>query len=407
MQGRNLYQAPSGTLEPADVIPASFAATDEARRYREQGEDLLCANKLAVVIVAGGQGSRLGIEAPKGVVKVSPVKQKSLFQVHTEKIVALNQRYKANIPLFIMTSRANDRDIRDFFQQHNFFGLDQDDVYFFIQGMLPSLSEDGKFILAKSGGLFMNPDGHGGTFNALQKNGCLDIMKKRGVEEIFYLQVDNPLVALCDPLFIGLHYVKGAQMSSKVVRKRDAEEKVGVIARVGGKTCVVEYSDMSDKMRYATNDKGEMLYWAGSIAIHLLRRDFVEALTQGSHKLPYHKAYKKIPSIDSEGKPVEIEGIKFETFLFDALSMTKRSITMEVKRDVEFAPVKNKIGEDSLESCVNMQNELFKSWLEHAGVEVKPGIKIEISPLFALDEHMLESRADEIPGELSQDTYLG
>ncbi len=164
----------------------------------------------------------------------------------------------------------------------------------------------------------MNPDGHGGTLSALKKNGCLDIMESKGIEEIFFFQVDNPLVSVCDPLFIGLHAMKGSDMSSKVVRKRDFDEKVGVIAKVSGKARVIEYSDMSDAMRFATEDRGQMIYWAGSIAIHMIRRDFVESLTGTDLRLPFHRAAKAISALDP-GNPAEVKGVKFETFIFDAL----------------------------------------------------------------------------------------
>ena len=311
MQGSFLYQEPPAkVVEPAEVVPASYAATEDARTYYGHGEDLLRRGRVAVVIVAGGQGSRLGINAPKGVVEVTPVSSKSLFCLHAQKIVALCLKYGTSIPVFIMTSRANNAQTKEFFAKHSYFGLNRDDVFFFVQGMLPSVTPEGKFIVSREGGLFMNPDGHGGTFSALRKNGCLDTMKEKGIEEIFYFQVDNPIVKVCDPLFVGLHNLGKAQMSSKVVKKRSYEEKVGVIARVDGRTKVIEYSDMGDEMRYATDEMEEMLYWAGSIAIHMIRLDFVEELTGEGLRLPYHKASKKIPSLDEQGYPVETDGVK-------------------------------------------------------------------------------------------------
>ena len=295
-----------------------------------------------------------------------------------------------------------------FFTAKTVFCLEpSDDVFFFVQGMLPSVTPEGKFIMSRDGGLFMNPDGHGGTFTALKKTGCLDIMREKAVEEIFYFQVDNPIVKVCDPVFIGLHNAHTAQMSSKVVKKRSYEEKVGVIARVDGRTRVIEYSDMSDDMRYATNEMEEMLYWAGSIAIHMVRRDFVEQLTgEGGFRLPYHKANKLIPALDEKGNPMEQNGIKFETFIFDALPLAEKSITMEVLREDEFAPVKNKTGEDSLESSMTMQSDLHASWLKKAGAVVDKDVLVEISPLFALDREDLLVHKSEIPRHIETDLYL-
>ena len=407
LEGRGLYEEPAMVqVKPAAVVPASFASSAEAGRYRTHGEELLRQGRIAALVVAGGQGSRLGIEAPKGVVGVTPVRGKSLFQLHAEKVLALSRKYGSPVPLFIMTSRANNADTRAFFEEHSFFGLDPNEVFFFVQGMLPSITLDGRFVLSHHGGLFMNPDGHGGTLAALRKNGCLDIMRARGIEEIFYFQVDNPLVSICDPLFIGLHNLQGAKMSSKVVRKTSFDEKVGIIAEVDGKTRVVEYSDMSDDMRYALDAEGRMLYWAGNSAIHMIRRDFVESLTSSAMRLPFHRAEKNIPALASAGNPVEIRGIKFETFIFDALPMAEKSVTLEVIREHEFAPVKNMTGEDSLETSRAMQSELHKSWLKDLGVEVSDRSLIEISPLAALEKDDLAARVKSLPAKIEKDMYI-
>lgn len=406
-EGRHLYQEPALVrVKPVPVFPASFSASPEADRYRTHGEDLLRKGRVAALVVAGGQGSRLGIDAPKGVVQVTPVSGKSLFHLHAEKVLALSRKYARVLPLFVMTSRANEADTRDFFARHSFFGLDPEEVFFFVQGMLPSITPEGRFVLSRDGGLFMNPDGHGGTLAALRRSGCLDVMRTKGIEEIFYFQVDNPLVAMCDPLFIGLHNLKGAEMSSKVVRKRDFNEKVGVIAEVDGKTRVVEYSDMSDDMRYAVDDEGDMLYWAGNGAIHMIRRDFVESLTGSGLRLPFHRAEKGIPALDSQGNPVEIPGVKFETFIFDALPMAEKPVTLEVLRNREFAPVKNRTGEDSLETSRAMQSELHRSWLKELGVEVSGRSLIEISPLAALDKNDLAARVQSLPAKINEDMYI-
>lgn len=406
LAGEALFQAPTGRIEPARVMTADMAATPVGAQAVELGREVLSRGRLAVVVVAGGQGSRLGIAGPKGIVPVSPVKGKSLFQIHAEKILALQRRYGAPIPFFIMTSRDNDAETRSFFEGHAFFGLHRDDVFFFKQGMLPSLSPEGRFLLDRRGGLFMNPDGHGGTLKALKESGSLAAMRARGIEEIFYFQVDNPLVSVADPLFVGLHRQAGAQMSSKVCRKRDFSEKVGVIALQGGRTTVIEYSDMPDDMRYAVDGQGKMVYWAGSIAIHMLSLDFAERLTSGGLNLPFHRAVKKIPSLDEQGRPVEIEGVKFETFIFDALLSAEVSVTLEVRREEEFAPVKNMTGEDSLDSSRAMQSALHRAWLEAAGITVAEGAAVEISPLKALDREDVAFRAADWPRDIRHDVYF-
>ncbi len=405
LDGHGIYEPASGKVETPEVYTAEFAASEAAAEFRTIGEQLLAEGKVAALIVAGGQGSRLGVAGPKGAVKVSPIKEKTLFAIHSEKVLALGRRHGAAIPLFIMTSEANDAETRACFEENNYFGLSKDDVYFFVQGMLPSITAEGKFILKRDGDLFMNPDGHGGTFTALKVNGCLETMRTRGIEEIFYFQVDNPLVDVCDPLFIGLHSAKGAEMSSKIVRKRDFEEKVGVIGVIDGRTTTMEYSDMPEEIMYAKDKEGQMLYWAGSIAIHVIRRDFVEQLTRDGLALPYHRANKSIPTLGEDGSEQEIAGIKFETFIFDALPMTSSSVVLECRREDEFGPVKNKSGEDSLISSQQMQSDQHRAWLEAAGVKVAPGIKVEISPLFALSAAELKEKA--LPAELNSDSYFG
>lgn len=406
LAGRSQYAPTEGTVEQAEVVEADFAAGEEAAPYRAAGEALLRAGKVAALVVAGGQGSRLGIDGPKGAVKVSPVAHKSLFQIHAEKVLALGRRHGAQVPLLVMTSRTNDTATREFFAEHDWFGLNRKDVIFFVQGMLPSITPEGEFIVNRDGGLFLNPDGHGGTLRALRASGALATLKERGIEEIFYFQVDNPLVNICDPLFVGLHHEKGARMSSKVVKKRDVDEKVGVIAMVGGKTQVVEYSDMDDEMRLAVDDGGRMRHWAGSIAIHMIRRDFVEQLTDGTLELPFHRAAKRIAALDAEGKPGEIAGVKFETFIFDALPLAGESVTLEVNREDEFAPVKNARGEDSLMTSQSMQSAQHARWLEAAGVMVTEGTRVEISPLFALDANEVPLRRECLPKSIKTDTYL-
>jgi UDP-N-acetylglucosamine/UDP-N-acetylgalactosamine diphosphorylase len=407
IRGEALYEAPQGEVGPADVISATFASSKEALVYIRHGEELLRSGKIAALVVAGGQGSRLGIDAPKGVVGVTPVKGKSLFNLFAEKILALEHKFQCKVPWFIMTSRENDGPTQEYFRDNAYFGLNPDRVYFFVQGMLPSVTTQGKFIIGQDGGLFMNPDGHGGTFNALRKSSSLSLMKDLGIEEIFYFQVDNPLAKVCDPLFLGLHNLSGAQMSSKVVRKSTYEEKVGVITKINNKTTLLEYSDMSDAVRYAKGSNGEMLHWAGNLAIHMIARAFAEEITAEGTKLPFHRARKIITAQGPEGRPMETLGIKFESFLFDALPLADKSITLEVMRQEEFAPVKNLSGADSLESSRQLQSELHASWLKRLGVDVDPGISVEISPLFALDYEDLLLKASILPRHIGINTFLG
>ena len=386
-----------GELTPPEVIPVPRTPEQRARaeEARKAGEALLRAGKVGVLLVAGGQGTRLGFNGPKGKFPITPVKKKTLFRHHAEKILALTRRYGRPIPWLIMTSEANDAETRAYFAEENNFGLPPGDVIFFQQDMIPAVDESGKFFLERKDRVFTNPNGHGGTLLALRKSGALDLLRARGIEELFYFQVDNVLIQICDPVFIGYHIRAGADMSCKVVAKRDPYEKVGVIGYLNGRLTVIEYSDLTEEEMTAANPDGSLRYNAGSIAIHMLRRAFVEELTEGEFSLPYHRAHKKIPHLDEHGRPVNPaapNGYKFETFIFDALQYARSAVILEVERKKEFSPVKNAKGIDSPATAQQDLVNYWAEWLEAAGVSVPRDRNgnvqgtLEISPLFALDE---------------------
>ena len=387
---------PAGALAPAPIvrIPATEAERREEARAREAGEALLREGKVAVLLVAGGQGSRLGFDGPKGAFVIGPVSQRTLFQLHAEKIRALARRHGMPIPWYVMTSESNHQATIDEFARHDFHGLDREDVRFFQQEMLPAVDRQGKFLLESRGRVFTSPNGHGGSLKALHDSGSLADMRSRGIELVFYFQVDNPLVVMCDPVFIGRHALARAEISSKVVRKAGWQEKVGVIGLRDGKLTVIEYSDLPEAEAKAMLPDGSLKYWAGSIAIHVLSVGFVERLNRGSFRLPFHVAEKAIPCVDETGtvvKPKGKNGIKFETFVFDALEAASGAVTMEVERREEFSPVKNATGEDSPETARRDLTALHLRWLEAAGarIEREPDGTfrghVELSPLTVLD----------------------
>ena len=369
---------------PTDLEPAPYYANDasdyDAAHYRAAGEALIRAGKVAAFLVAGGQGTRLGWAGPKGTFPGTPVTGKPLFRVFAEQIQAVRNRYRVDVPWYIMTSEANDADTRAFFADNNWFGLDQRDIFIFPQGMMPSLcAKTGRILLAGRDRLAMNPDGHGGSIRALRASGAVEDMKARGVEHISYFQVDNPLVNVVDPLFLGLHAAapdSSGEMSSKMVAKAYPGEKVGVFCRSEGKTMVVEYSDLPEELAQATDDKGGLRFNAGSIAIHILGVSFVEQLTADPSKfgLPFHRAVKKAPHIDLDTgeliEPEEPNAVKLETFVFDALPLAERSIVYETSRAEEFAPIKNADGVDSPATSHRLQSDRAGRWMEHAGATV-------------------------------------
>ncbi|MCB9831566.1 MAG: UTP--glucose-1-phosphate uridylyltransferase [Planctomycetes bacterium] len=385
-------------LEPApSVKKGADPAADAAARAR--GEELLAAGKVAVFVVAGGQGSRLGYDGPKGLYPATPVRGRSLFEVFAAKILACSRRHGVALPWYLMTSRANHEATVAYFAENANFCLAPNQLRFFSQDMLPAMDEEGRFLLEAPGRLFMSPNGHGGSLLALATSGALAEMKALGIEQIFYFQVDNPLAVIADPVFLGHHDLAGAEMSTKVVAKRDAGEKVGVVGLVGGRYGVIEYSDLSEAERTSRDQTGRLRFRDGNIAIHAIRRDFVEELTRGGLDLPFHLARKSIPAICPEtAEPRPTKGVKFETFVFDALARCRSSVVLEVDRAEEFAPIKNAEGEDSPASSRAAQTELFARWLASAGHPVprdedgRSRVAIEIDPRFADSAEALRAR---------------
>jgi len=397
------------SIGPAPII--SIPKTPEEIQRREKaihlGEALIRGNQVAVLIVAGGQGTRLGFPGPKGFFPISPVKKKPLFQLFAESIQALSTRYRAGMPLLVMTSQENREETEAFFESRGFFGLPESQVHFFCQGMLPTLTPGGKLILGDETSLLANPDGHGGSLKALYESGLAGRLKGQGVSEIFYCQVDNPLAKIADPAFIGYHRQEGADISTKVVRRQNLEEKVGIYGMVNRKPAIIEYSDFSPKDYRSRDEQGNIRYWAGNMAIHMISLSFVDRLNRRGFALPYHRAVKEVEGLDPAGRNEKMAGLKFETFVFDSIPLAQKACCMEVVREEEFAPVKNQTGIDSPETARQAMNSLFRRWLTEAGGEVAPNVQVEISPLFALDQ---EELAEKLKGKkvvVGEDTYFG
>ncbi len=407
---KNTPEAPVARLdfEPAPAYPPEPKNDAQRRKYSEAidlGKNLISAGKVGVFVVAGGQGTRLGFAGPKGNYPISPIKQKTLFQVFAETIAAVSRRYQAVCPWYIMTSPMNHAETVRVFESNDYYGLGRDHVVIFQQGTLPNFDFNGRILLADKASIARSPDGHGGSIRALHRNGALDDMKRRGVEHLSYWQVDNPLVNLFDPLFIGLHVLDGAQMSSKAVIKSNPQEKVGNFCRVDGKVTVIEYSDMPDELAEKRSTDGTLVFHLGSIAIHIINTGFVEKLNTNGCSLPLHRAVKKIPHVDPQGHrvtPQEPNGIKLESFIFDAVPMADRSIILEIVREEQFAPTKNATGIDSAETTRAMMVERAAQWLERAGVVVPrrpdgaPDCLIEIAPSFALDPQEVAAKRGQI-----------
>ncbi|MHC4687659.1 MAG: UTP--glucose-1-phosphate uridylyltransferase, partial [Planctomycetota bacterium] len=381
------------------------------------GRKLISTGKVAAFVVAGGQATRLEFDGPKGDFPISPVKNKTLFQIFAETITAVSQKYRAICPWYVMASPLNHARTIEIFRSNHYYGLDEKDVFIFQQGTLPNFSFDGKILLANKANIVSSPDGHGGSLKALYESGALDDMKRRGVEFLSYFQVDNPLVNIFDPLFIGLHALDKAEMSSRAVIKTGPYEKVGNFCLIDGRLTVIEYSDLPDEPAEKRNPDGSLVFELGSIAIHIISTSFAEKLNAKGFSLPLHRAVKKIPHIDRQGNPVEPDrpnGVKLESFVFDALPLASKSIILQTLREEEFAPTKNATGVDSVETTRQMMVARAADWLESAGVSIpkKPDgsadCLIEIAPGFALEKNDIKEKLNQIPKIKPGDRiYLG
>jgi UDP-N-acetylglucosamine/UDP-N-acetylgalactosamine diphosphorylase len=356
------------------------------QQYTVLGMEQIRQGKVAAVLVAGGQGTRLGHSGPKGTFNLGLPSQKSLFQLQAERLLNLAFRTGRTIPWYIMTSAANHAETTAFFQAHHMFGYPETDLFFFQQAQLPVIDAAGKILLAAPGKISLGPNGNGGCFLALEKSGALADMERRGVAWVFLYGVDNALVRICDPGFIGFTVANRFPAASKVVAKTAPGENAGILCYRNGRPAIIEYTEFPSELTGQRDAAGNLLYGNANIVTHLFRRDFL-ARNAGAG-LPYHAAHKKIATIDGDGNPVKPEqpnAYKFELFMFDLFPLLDDMAALQVSREEEFAPVKNKEGNDSPATARQLLFQLHRHWLEATGVA--PDLlnrNIEISPCLSL-----------------------
>jgi UDP-N-acetylglucosamine/UDP-N-acetylgalactosamine diphosphorylase len=371
-----------GAQETVEPLRGEQISEGGRAELEKSGLELLRAGKAAAFLVAGGQGTRLGHDGPKGVFDIGLPSGKSLFQLQAERLLRLGRLCGRPVPWYVMTSRENHGPTTSFFADHAFFGLEAGQVMFFPQAELPLTDAEGKILLADKGRLSLGPNGNGGCFPALKQSGALDDMRARGVEWVFTYSVDNALVKVCDPAFLGFAARSGLPAASKAVAKASPEERVGVFCLRDGKPSVIEYSEMTPEMCAARDGSG-LLYGSANIAVHLFHVDFLEA--NAAAPLPYHAAHKKIPHVDAAGTfvtPGAPNAYKFELFMFDLFPRAPGMAVLDVARAEEFAPVKNKDGNDSPASARALITELHRSWAIAAGVHgADMAEAVEVSPL--------------------------
>ncbi len=382
----------------------------DTEHFAAIGKEILQEGRLGFLLVAGGQGTRLGFPHPKGMYPVGVVSKRSLFEIHFHKALCCGRYYGFEPHFFLMTSSINREETERFLEAHAFFGFSRDQVHVFEQGELPAVDPEHRLILEDRDRLFRAPDGHGGVLKALHHSGMLARMHRQKIEYLSYFQVDNPLVEICDPVFLGAHCERKAEISSKVLAKRHPLEKIGIPVVRGDRAAIVEYSDLPESLARKTASDGSLYYNYGSIAIHLLNVDFIARIASGVLRLPYHKAMKRIPYYDPHvGKtvhPSEPNGKKLERFVFDAIPLARQALFMECSRSQEFAPLKNKEGEDSVATCHAGQSAKFREWFSRAGFDTTGLTTLEISPFYACCWEEFRHKVSIFPPALREGLYL-
>jgi UDP-N-acetylglucosamine/UDP-N-acetylgalactosamine diphosphorylase len=410
--------ADESVVEPFPHAVARSTDQDVVDSVRSKGLEAIRKGQVAALVLAGGQGTRLGYDGPKGMYNIGLPSGRSLFAMMALRIKKLGQLASDDgsdggnntvaIPFNIMTSPLNHAATVDYFESNDYFGLGKDSVFMFQQGMLPCLTQDGKIIMESRHKVAMAPDGNGGVYASLLQSGALANMTSKGVKYLHIFSIDNALVKPLDPVFIGYCLDQGADCGNKVVWKAHAHEKVGVVASKAGKPCIVEYSEITTEMAERTDDQGRLVFGAGNICNHFYTIDFIQDKILGSMADLYHIANKKIPYYDHETgqtvTPTANNGMKLETFIFDVFPLSKTMAVMDVERSDEFAPVKNAAGSpsDSPDTARAMISDLSKNWVKAAGGVLTKEVNddkdkdnsdkiCEISPLISYAGEGLES----------------
>ena len=337
--------APLGAMELPEI-------EQKKAQFKEVGLEAIRAGKVGAILLAGGQGTRLGFDKAKGMFNIGETKELYIFEQLVRNLQKVTGEAGCFVPLYVMTSEKNDAQTREFFAEHDFFGYDRNYVKFFVQAMAPACDFDGNFLIEAEDSLAMSPNGNGGWFESLMRAGLDADIKEKGVEWLNVFAVDNVLQQIADPVFVGATILSQCVSGAKVVRKADPHERVGALCLEDGRPSIIEYYELTDEMAEATNENGSLLYGFGVILNYLFRVD--ELMECQSKKLPLHVVEKKVPYVDLEGntvKPTEPNAYKFETLILDMIYMMDDCLSFEVEREKEFAPVKNATGVDSVDTA--------------------------------------------------------
>ena len=349
-------------IEAIAYVDKEKLSDEDYNKYLKLGEDAIKSGKYAVVTMAGGQGTRLGHSGPKGTFDIGLDSHKSIFEILIDTLKEDSKKYGVSIPWYIMTSKENNDDTVAFFEKNNYFGYDKDSIMFFQQGKLPMCDESGKILINEKGIIKEASDGHGGIFQSMKKNGVTEDMHKRGAEWAFVGPVDNVLVKMVDPILLGIMIDKNVLAGGKSTVKANPAEKVGVFCKRNGKPGVVEYTEISKEMAERVDENGELVFGESHINCNMFN---IKAIEEVANKnLPYHIAHKKASYIDENGNlvvPEKRNAYKFESFIFDAFDMLDDMAILRVKREEEFAPVKNAEGTDSPETAKKLYLDYYNN----------------------------------------------
>ena len=353
----------SENILPMNATIKEDVSESERENYFEIGKKIIENGEYAVVTVAGGQGTRLGHNGPKGTYKISTIKgEKSLFEILCETMKEASDKYGTVIPWYIMTSDENNKQTVDFFEANNYFGYDKDKINFFRQSKMPVVDTEGKLLVDENFKIKEASDGHGGIFNSMLKRNVISDLDKAGVKWVFTCGVDNPLVNMVDPYLLGLAVTKNCKLATRSLVKTSPSEKIGVLCKQNNRVKVIEYTELPEEMANKVNEKGDLLFGESHVMFNLFSLDAIKKIA--NEKLPYHIAFKKNSFIDENGKLVKPEkpnSYKFESFIFDSFELFDDMAILRGSRNDEFAPIKNAEGNDSPETAVKLYNDVWKN----------------------------------------------
>lgn len=403
------------TLDTARMdVPTTVRGSGSGRgrdSSSEAGKELLHRGAVGVLIVAGGNGSRLGFEAPKGCFPIGPVAGTTLFEFLLSRAVAAYRQYGAVVPVYVMTSPATHDETVEFLNAQNWFGVPAEGRHVFCQGTMPAVNFDNQILMETPSRLCLSPDGHGGIVSALASSGLLESMRESGVEQLFYAQIDNAAAPLLDPELIGLHVEHDSEVTILVVDKVSPTERVGTVVSIDGKTHIIEYTLIPDDISHETDEDGKLRFRAANTGMHLFSRSFLEKCASEATSLPFHRAVKKVAHLGEGGcfiEPDEPNAVKFERFIFDAFPQAERSLLIEVAADSTFLPLKDANSTTTSPPAVRRQlSEMYRTWLSQAGVNVAENTIVEISPRFAANADQLAERLNASGGQLTSPVING